>query len=157
MDCSLPGSSVHGISQVRVLQWVTISFSWDLPNPGTEPTSLYLLHWQVDSFPLSHQGSTYICIHTQIYIYIYIHHSFVLTASTPNSIFDLSPLSLLSTASLTLATLRNFSKRKNQLLSSCQQDAAIKSSVTCMGESAGEATVLEAWGLRGRTRPRVHP
>ena len=27
MDCSLPGSSVHGILQVRVLEWVTISFS----------------------------------------------------------------------------------------------------------------------------------
>ena len=27
MDCSLPGSSVHGISQARVLQWITISFS----------------------------------------------------------------------------------------------------------------------------------
>ena len=27
MDCSLPGSSVHGIFQARVLEWVTISFS----------------------------------------------------------------------------------------------------------------------------------
>jgi len=27
MDCSLPGSSVHGMSQVRILEWVTISFS----------------------------------------------------------------------------------------------------------------------------------
>ena len=27
MDCSLPGSSVHGISQARVLEWVVISFS----------------------------------------------------------------------------------------------------------------------------------
>ena len=27
MDCSLPGSSVHGIFQVRVLEWVSISFS----------------------------------------------------------------------------------------------------------------------------------
>ena len=27
MDCSLPGSSVHGISQVRILEWVAISFS----------------------------------------------------------------------------------------------------------------------------------
>ena len=26
----------------------------DLPDPGTEPTSLGLLHWQVDSLPLSH-------------------------------------------------------------------------------------------------------
>ena len=27
MDCSLPGSSVHGIFQARVLEWVTIAFS----------------------------------------------------------------------------------------------------------------------------------
>ena len=27
MDCSLPGSSVHGISQARVLEWVAIAFS----------------------------------------------------------------------------------------------------------------------------------
>ena len=27
MDCSLPGSSIHGIFQARVLEWVTISFS----------------------------------------------------------------------------------------------------------------------------------
>ena len=27
MDCSLPGSSVHGISQARVLEWIAIAFS----------------------------------------------------------------------------------------------------------------------------------
>ena len=27
MDCSLPGSSVHGILQVRVLEWGAIAFS----------------------------------------------------------------------------------------------------------------------------------
>ena len=27
MDCSLPGSSVHGISQARVLEWGAIAFS----------------------------------------------------------------------------------------------------------------------------------
>ena len=29
MDCNLPGSSVHGISQARILEWAAISF--DLP------------------------------------------------------------------------------------------------------------------------------
>ena len=28
MDCSLPGSSVHGILQARILAWVAISSSW---------------------------------------------------------------------------------------------------------------------------------
>ena len=27
MDCSLPGSSVHGIFQARVLEWVAVAFS----------------------------------------------------------------------------------------------------------------------------------
>ena len=27
MDCSLPGSSVHGIFQARILEWVAISFA----------------------------------------------------------------------------------------------------------------------------------
>ena len=39
VDCSLPGSSVHGILQARILEWVAISFSWDLPDPGIEPGS----------------------------------------------------------------------------------------------------------------------
>ena len=31
MDCSLPGSSVHGIFQARVLEWVAITFSEGSP------------------------------------------------------------------------------------------------------------------------------
>ena len=46
MDCSLPGSSVHGILWSRLLEWVAIPFSGDLPNPGIEPGSPTL---QVDS------------------------------------------------------------------------------------------------------------
>ena len=40
MDCSPPGSSVHGIPRARVLEWVAVSFSRDLPSPGTEARSL---------------------------------------------------------------------------------------------------------------------
>ena len=39
MDCIPLGSSVHGISQARILEWVAISFSGDLPDPGIEATS----------------------------------------------------------------------------------------------------------------------
>ena len=39
MDCSLPGSSVHGILQARILERIAISFSGDLPDPGIEPRS----------------------------------------------------------------------------------------------------------------------
>jgi len=39
MDCSLPGSSDHGISQARILEWVAIPFPGDLLNLGIEPSS----------------------------------------------------------------------------------------------------------------------
>ena len=39
VDCNPPGSSVFGISQARILDWVTTSFCRDLPDPGVVPTS----------------------------------------------------------------------------------------------------------------------
>ena len=39
MDCSLPGFSIHGIFQARVLEWVAISFSRGSENPVIEPGS----------------------------------------------------------------------------------------------------------------------
>ena len=39
MGCSPPGSSVHAIIQARILQWIDISSSGDLPNLGIKPTS----------------------------------------------------------------------------------------------------------------------
>ena len=53
MDCSLPGSSVHGIFQARVLEWVAISSSGDLPDPVIEPGSSAL---QADSLLSKPQG-----------------------------------------------------------------------------------------------------
>ena len=40
MDCSLPGSSVHGIFQARILEWVAISYPEHLLDLGIEPVSL---------------------------------------------------------------------------------------------------------------------
>src|SRR5574339_276802 len=54
MDCSLPGSSVHGIFQARILEWVAIFSARGSPDPGIE---LHLLHWQANSLSLSHRGS----------------------------------------------------------------------------------------------------
>ena len=48
MDCSLPGSSVHGLSQARILKRVAIPFPDDLPDSGIEPRSSAL---QADSLP----------------------------------------------------------------------------------------------------------
>ena len=54
MDCSLPGSFVHGISKVRILEWVGISSSGDLPNPAIKLESPA---WQADSLLLNHLRS----------------------------------------------------------------------------------------------------
>ena len=56
VDCSPPGSSVHGISQGRILGRVAVPSPGDLPDPGIEPASLALTP---DSLPLSHQGSPF--------------------------------------------------------------------------------------------------
>ena len=53
MDYSPPGSFVHGILQARILEWVTLSFSRDLPEPGIELRSLAL---QADSLPSEPPG-----------------------------------------------------------------------------------------------------
>ena len=37
MDCTLPDPSVHGVLQARILDWVAISFSGDLPDSGIKP------------------------------------------------------------------------------------------------------------------------
>ena len=57
MDCSPPGSSVHGIFQARVLEWVAISFSRGIfltqgSNPG-------LLHCRQMFYHLSYQGNMF--------------------------------------------------------------------------------------------------
>ena len=39
MNCRLPDSSVYGTLQARILEWVAISFSGDLPDPRIELTS----------------------------------------------------------------------------------------------------------------------
>ena len=56
MDCSPPGFSVHRILQARRPEWVAMSSSRNLPNPGIEPVSPAAPALQVDSLPLSHWG-----------------------------------------------------------------------------------------------------
>ena len=58
MDCSPPGSSVHGILQAKILEWVA------MPRPqgifltqGLNLCLLGLLHWQAGSILLAPPGS----------------------------------------------------------------------------------------------------
>ena len=68
VNCSPPGSSVHGISQARILEWAAISFQGIFLTQGLNLSPA----WQADSSPLSHQGSL-LCI----YIYVYIRAAFL--------------------------------------------------------------------------------
>ncbi|XDA88722.1 hypothetical protein R6Z07M_018363 [Ovis aries] len=51
VDCSPPGSSVHGIFQARILEWVAISFSKEkqrwlaIKNNGFSKNYIYLFTW----------------------------------------------------------------------------------------------------------------
>src|SRR5574341_916161 len=66
MDCNLPGSSVHGISQARIIEWVAISFSRG-------------------SFPLRDQT----CISSIFYIGRQVlYHCFTWETPTPHSAYQ---------------------------------------------------------------------
>ena len=54
MDCSPPGSSVHGILQSRIPEWWPFPSPQDLPDPGIEPA--FPAYRQI-LCQLSHQGS----------------------------------------------------------------------------------------------------
>ena len=65
MDCSLPGSSVHGILQARILEWVAISFSRGSSQPRDWTCISYVSYiGRCILYQLSYQGSPMIkCIH----------------------------------------------------------------------------------------------
>jgi len=56
MDCSPPGSSVHGILQARVLEWVAMPSSRGSSRPRDRTHVSCLLHWQAGSLPLEPPG-----------------------------------------------------------------------------------------------------
>ena len=55
VDCGMPGSSAHGVSQARIWSGLPFPTLGDLPDPEIEPpTSPAVLE---DRLPLSHQGN----------------------------------------------------------------------------------------------------
>ena len=65
MDCSLPGSSVHGIFQARVLEWVAISFSRESspPRDRTQVSRIVGIHftvWATREVSLALTGWTFV-------------------------------------------------------------------------------------------------
>ena len=72
MDGSLPGTSVPGILQARILEWVAIPSSWESSQPRNQtPCLLHLLHWQVGSLPQSPPGKPEI-MHRQCQVHSFL-------------------------------------------------------------------------------------
>ena len=76
MNCSLPGFSVHGIFQARILEQVATSYSRGIfPTQGSNPCILPLLHWQVDSLPLALHAKPFNTIYVSLYkSFLYMCH-----------------------------------------------------------------------------------
>ena len=77
-DCSPPGSSVHGILQVRILEWVAIPFSRGSSQPMYSNPLLILFVFLL----LRYKSTLHFSYAYQIYIYIYTHthtHTYIHT------------------------------------------------------------------------------
>ena len=65
MDCSLPGSSIHGVLEARILEWVAMPSLLQ----GLIPTQGSNLHWKQGSLPLvspgkAHTHTVCMCVYT---------------------------------------------------------------------------------------------
>ena len=63
VDCSPPGSSIHGILQAGMLEWVVVPFSRRSSRPRDRTHVSCFLHWQVGSLPLAPPGKPQLCTH----------------------------------------------------------------------------------------------
>ena len=78
MDCSPPGSSVHGIFQARTLEWFAISFSRASSQPGSPTlqadsllTELPILVKYVLMRQTASEGAAvhpYMCVGTRVHV-----------------------------------------------------------------------------------------
>ena len=73
MDCSQPDSSVHRISQARILEWVAISFSRESSNSVIEPRPPKLQVDYLSTEPSRKFSYSYIYIYIYIYICMYVY------------------------------------------------------------------------------------
>ena len=92
MDCRLPGSSVHGILQAMILEWVSMPSprrsSW--PKDGTRVSCIScILHWKVDFY-------LHLCVCVSVYVYIHMFYfvfkSFRILEQLSNMNVAFSPL-----------------------------------------------------------------
>ena len=76
MDCSPPGSSVHGISQTRILEWVAISFFRGSFSPR-DWTPISCSGRQILYKAESFTGKFFPWATKEAHIYVYLHVSFI--------------------------------------------------------------------------------
>ena len=88
MDCSLPGSSVHGIFQARILEWVVISFPRGSSGPRNQThvscvccigrrIPYHCAMWEAPlslGHPLKEGGDSYFGLHFMCLVAIYTLH-----------------------------------------------------------------------------------
>ena len=75
MDCSLPGSSVHGILQARILERVAMPSSRgsSQPQDRTQVSHIAGRFFNVWATREAHEKHVYVYIHTYMCMYAYIH------------------------------------------------------------------------------------
>ena len=76
MDCSLPGSSVHGIFQARVLEWGAIAFSVPMNIQGQFPLGLPGL------ISLQSKGSKALTLWCLAFFMVQLSHPYMTTGNT---------------------------------------------------------------------------
>ena len=95
MDCSPPGSSVYGILQAKIMEWVAMPFFRDLSNPGVEPTFFTspVLERQV----LHHQ-----CHLRCLFMHVCVQHIFFIYPSLDEHLGCFHVLAILNSAAVNI-------------------------------------------------------
>ena len=86
--CSLPGSSVHGISQERILKWVAISSSrrssWPRDQTWVSCIGRWILyHWATREAPVGSITAKYILLFVSYSLYLISMKTWIFTCSVP--------------------------------------------------------------------------
>ena len=74
MDCSLPGSSIHGIFQAIVLQWVAISFSRGSSWPRDRTRVSHIVDRCFTVWATKEVLHVCVCVYIYIYLYLYLYN-----------------------------------------------------------------------------------
>ena len=129
MDCRPPDSSVHGIFQARILEWVAIFPSGDLPSPGIKPSFPVSPALQADSLPTEPSGKPNGCMSFFFFlpslfahilvglgeeaeVYTHVHSICCLIGSPQNPQFS-NPVLLMSASSCKLVLISKWKASRN--------------------------------------------